>query len=195
MSIHVVFFDLPPEGLRHKYAVIIAWYQGRLLWCRHEARTTWEIPAGRSPRAAGRNRRCRVFSPAGMLVQRLPRWQRTAQPGLALRSRSYRPGGASQRNCGGSSLRCTAVFPYLPGNTARSAGRSPSARPVISKGEPRIGAPLFIRPSACDPALRGLPDPAPPAAAPHSRQSRRHASILPAYVPGPSGSDRRYAPA
>ena len=40
MSIHVVFFDLPPEGLRHKYAVIIARYQGRLLWCRHEARTT-----------------------------------------------------------------------------------------------------------------------------------------------------------
>lgn len=46
MSIHVVFFDLPPEGLRHKYAVIIARYQGRLLWCRHEARTTWEIPGG-----------------------------------------------------------------------------------------------------------------------------------------------------
>lgn len=46
MSIHVVFFDHPPEGLRHKYAVIIAQYQGRLLWCRHEDRTTWEIPGG-----------------------------------------------------------------------------------------------------------------------------------------------------
>lgn len=46
MSIHVVFFDHPPEGLRHKYAVIIARYQGRLLWCRHEDRTTWEIPGG-----------------------------------------------------------------------------------------------------------------------------------------------------
>lgn len=46
MSIHVVFFDRPPEGLRHKYAVIIARYQGMLLWCRHEDRTTWEIPGG-----------------------------------------------------------------------------------------------------------------------------------------------------
>lgn len=46
MSIHVVFYDQPPEGLRHKYAVIIARYQGQLLWCRHEARDTWEIPGG-----------------------------------------------------------------------------------------------------------------------------------------------------
>jgi len=46
MSIHVVFFDQPPEELRHKYAVIIARYQGQLLWCRHEARDTWEIPGG-----------------------------------------------------------------------------------------------------------------------------------------------------
>lgn len=45
-DIHVVFYSNPPEGLRHKYAVIIARYGGRLLWCRHQARTTWEIPGG-----------------------------------------------------------------------------------------------------------------------------------------------------
>ena len=45
-DIHVVFFDDAPEGLRHKYAVIIARHEGRLLWCRHRERTTWEIPGG-----------------------------------------------------------------------------------------------------------------------------------------------------
>lgn len=45
-GIHVVFFDEAPEGLRHKYAVIIARREGKLLWCRHQARTTWEIPGG-----------------------------------------------------------------------------------------------------------------------------------------------------
>lgn len=45
-GIHVVFFDEPPEGLHHKYAVIIARQEGLLLWCRHQDRTTWEIPGG-----------------------------------------------------------------------------------------------------------------------------------------------------
>ena len=45
-GIHVVFFDEAPEGLRHKYAVIIARHEGRLLWCRHRERATWEIPGG-----------------------------------------------------------------------------------------------------------------------------------------------------
>lgn len=45
-DIHVVFFDNPPDDLPHKYAVIIARYQGRLLWCRHAARQSWEIPGG-----------------------------------------------------------------------------------------------------------------------------------------------------
>ena len=45
-DINVVFFDEAPEGLHHKYAVIIARYQGRLLWCRHRERNTWEIPGG-----------------------------------------------------------------------------------------------------------------------------------------------------
>lgn len=44
--IRVVFFDDPPNGLRHKYAVIIARHKGKLLWCRHKARTSWEIPGG-----------------------------------------------------------------------------------------------------------------------------------------------------
>lgn len=45
-GIHVVFFDEPPQDLRRKYAVIIARHEGRLLWCRHQERTTWEIPGG-----------------------------------------------------------------------------------------------------------------------------------------------------
>lgn len=45
-GIRVVFFDEAPGGLRHKYAVIIARHDGHLLWCRHKARATWEIPGG-----------------------------------------------------------------------------------------------------------------------------------------------------
>ena len=45
-DIRVLFFDDAPEGLRHKYAVIIARHNGKFLWCRHEARDTWEIPGG-----------------------------------------------------------------------------------------------------------------------------------------------------
>lgn len=45
-GIHVVFYDEAPQGLRHKYAVIIARHEGRLLWCRHRERSTWEIPGG-----------------------------------------------------------------------------------------------------------------------------------------------------
>lgn len=45
-DIRVRFFDDAPEGLRHKYAVIIARHNGKFLWCRHEARDTWEIPGG-----------------------------------------------------------------------------------------------------------------------------------------------------
>lgn len=42
----VHFYDEAPEGARQKYAVIIARYQERLLWCRHQARDTWEVPGG-----------------------------------------------------------------------------------------------------------------------------------------------------
>lgn len=45
-GIRVVFFDDAPAGLRRKYAVIIARYEGKLLWCRHHLRETWEIPGG-----------------------------------------------------------------------------------------------------------------------------------------------------
>lgn len=45
-GIDVTFFDKAPDGLRHKYAVIIARHEGRLLWCRHRDRSTWEIPGG-----------------------------------------------------------------------------------------------------------------------------------------------------
>lgn len=45
-GISVFFFDEAPQGLHHKYAVIIARHGGHLLWCRHEARSTWEIPGG-----------------------------------------------------------------------------------------------------------------------------------------------------
>lgn len=45
-GIEVIFHDDAPEGLRHKYAVIIARQGGKLLWCRHRERQTWEIPGG-----------------------------------------------------------------------------------------------------------------------------------------------------
>lgn len=45
-GISVIFFDDAPDGLRQKYAVIIACREGRLLWCRHRDRRTWEIPGG-----------------------------------------------------------------------------------------------------------------------------------------------------
>lgn len=45
-GIQVVFFDTPQAELRHKYAVIIARHDRKLLWCRHESRATWEIPGG-----------------------------------------------------------------------------------------------------------------------------------------------------
>lgn len=45
-QIRILFFDDPPKELRHKYAVIIARHNGKFLWCRHEARSTWEIPGG-----------------------------------------------------------------------------------------------------------------------------------------------------
>ena len=40
------FYEEAPAHVRPKYAVIIAKYQGQLLWCRHKQRTTWEIPGG-----------------------------------------------------------------------------------------------------------------------------------------------------
>ena len=45
-DMHVIFYDDAPEALPHKYAVILARHKGGLLWCRHRARTTWEIPGG-----------------------------------------------------------------------------------------------------------------------------------------------------
>lgn len=42
----VKFYDEAPSGVRQKYAVIIAVYEGRLLWCRHQERDTWEVPGG-----------------------------------------------------------------------------------------------------------------------------------------------------
>lgn len=45
-KICVAFYDEAPDGLRQKYAVIIAHHQGKLLWCRHRDRQTWEIPGG-----------------------------------------------------------------------------------------------------------------------------------------------------
>lgn len=42
----VHFYDEAPAGVRQKYAVIIAKCEGKLLWCRHRERTTWEIPGG-----------------------------------------------------------------------------------------------------------------------------------------------------
>ena len=45
-GICVAFYDEAPDGLRQKYAVIIARHGGRLRWCRHRDRQTWEIPGG-----------------------------------------------------------------------------------------------------------------------------------------------------
>ena len=42
----VHFYDEAPAGVRQKYAVIIAKCEGKLLWCRHRERTTWEVPGG-----------------------------------------------------------------------------------------------------------------------------------------------------
>jgi len=46
MSFTVHFYDAPPAGVAQAYAVIIARHEGRLLWCRHETRDTWEVPGG-----------------------------------------------------------------------------------------------------------------------------------------------------
>ena len=45
-DIRILFFDEAPLDLRQKYAVIIARHNGKLLWCRHRDRDTWEIPGG-----------------------------------------------------------------------------------------------------------------------------------------------------
>lgn len=42
----VHFYEEAPAHVGQKYAVIIARYQGKLLWCRHQDRDTWEIPGG-----------------------------------------------------------------------------------------------------------------------------------------------------
>jgi 8-oxo-dGTP diphosphatase len=42
----VHFYEEAPAGVRQKYAVIIATYNGKLLLCRHQDRDTWEIPGG-----------------------------------------------------------------------------------------------------------------------------------------------------
>ena len=42
----VHFYEEAPVHVRQKYAVIIARYEGKLLWCRHRDRNTWEIPGG-----------------------------------------------------------------------------------------------------------------------------------------------------
>lgn len=42
----VHFYDEVPADVRQKYAVIIAKHDGRLLWCRHQDRSTWEVPGG-----------------------------------------------------------------------------------------------------------------------------------------------------
>jgi 8-oxo-dGTP diphosphatase len=42
----VHFYDEAPAYARQKYAVIIAKHGGKLLWCRHRERTTWEVPGG-----------------------------------------------------------------------------------------------------------------------------------------------------
>ncbi len=46
MSFTVHFYDAQPEGSEPAYAVIIAQHDGKLLWCRHSERDTWEIPGG-----------------------------------------------------------------------------------------------------------------------------------------------------
>lgn len=42
----VHFYEEAPAHVRQKYAVIIARHDGKLLWCRHEDRDTWEVPGG-----------------------------------------------------------------------------------------------------------------------------------------------------
>lgn len=42
----VHFYEEAPAGVRQKYAVIIAKHEGKLLWCRHKDRDTWEVPGG-----------------------------------------------------------------------------------------------------------------------------------------------------
>lgn len=42
----VHFYEEAPAGARQKYAVIIAKHEGKLLWCRHKDRDTWEAPGG-----------------------------------------------------------------------------------------------------------------------------------------------------
>ena len=46
MSFTVHFYEAPPEGSELAYSVIIARHGGKLLWCRHVERDTWEIPGG-----------------------------------------------------------------------------------------------------------------------------------------------------
>lgn len=45
-EIHLVFYDNQPANLPPKYAVLIAFHQDQMLWCRHRDRNTWEIPGG-----------------------------------------------------------------------------------------------------------------------------------------------------
>lgn len=42
----VRFYEEAPTDVRQKYAVIIARHEGKLLWCRHRERATWEVPGG-----------------------------------------------------------------------------------------------------------------------------------------------------
>ncbi|MBR6667320.1 MAG: NUDIX domain-containing protein [Clostridia bacterium] len=42
----VHFYEEAPAELRQKYAVIVARHRGKLLWCRHRSRSTWELPGG-----------------------------------------------------------------------------------------------------------------------------------------------------
>lgn len=42
----VQFYEEAPNHVRQKYAVIIARHEGKLLWCRHRNRDTWEVPGG-----------------------------------------------------------------------------------------------------------------------------------------------------
>lgn len=42
----VHFYEEASADVRQKYAVIIAKHGGKLLWCRHESRQTWEVPGG-----------------------------------------------------------------------------------------------------------------------------------------------------
>ena len=42
----VRFYEEAPADVRQKYAVIVAKHDGKLLWCRHRDRDTWEVPGG-----------------------------------------------------------------------------------------------------------------------------------------------------